>query len=110
MSDSIAEKVLKIVIGIAVFLIFVSFALLLLGPFLSPILLSGPRDRLLKDFNADIKGGLQRVVTVYSYSGAPIRSWHGKIDLSSSTKEVNMIIDNDKRVIIQGGVVIVEEQ
>lgn len=75
-----------------------------------PILLSGPRDRLFKDLSADIHGGLKRVVTVYSYSGAPIRSWQGKIDLSYSTKEVNMIIDNDKRVVIQGGVVIVEEQ
>ena len=55
MSDSIAEKVLKIVIGICGVLIFVSVVLLILGPFLSPVLLSGPRDRLLKDFNADIK-------------------------------------------------------
>ena len=75
-----------------------------------PVLLSGPRDRLFKDLSADVHGGLKRVVTVYSYSGAPIRSWHGKIDLSRSTNEVNMIIDNDKRVIIQGGVVVVEEQ
>ena len=110
MRDSIAEKVLKIGIWIGCFLIIVFFGVLVFGPLLRPFLMSGPRDRLLKNLNADIKGGLQRVVTVYSYSGAPIRSWHGKIDLSSSTKEVNMIIDNDKRVIIQGGVVIVEEQ
>ena len=110
MSDGIAEKVLKIVIAICGVLIFVLGGVLVFGAFLRPFLMSGPRDRLLKNLNADIKGGLQRVVTVYSYSGAPIRSWRGKIDLSSSTKEVNMIIDNDKRVIIQGGVVIVEEQ
>ena len=110
MSDSIAEKVLKIMKAFCGVLFFVLVGVLVFGSFLSPILFSGSRDRLLKDFNADFRGGLQRVVTVYSYSGAPIRSWRGKIDLSSSTKEVNMIIDNDKRVVIQGGVVIVEEQ
>lgn len=110
MSDGIAEKVIKIGIWLGCFLIIAFFGVLVFGSILSPFLFSGSRDRLLKNFNADINGGLQRVVTVYSYSGAPIRSWRGKIDLSSSTKEVNMIIDNDKRVIIQGGVVIVEEQ
>ena len=77
---------------------------------LRPVVFAGSRDRWLKDFTADVRGGLKRTVTVYSYSGAPIKQWQGKIDLSASTNEVNMIIDNDKRVIIQGGVVVVEEQ
>lgn len=109
MSDDAMEKAVKIIITVCIVLCLVAGGFLLFM-FLRPVLLSGPRDRLFKNFNADINGGLQRIVTVYSYSGAPIRSWQGKIDLSSSTKEVNMIIDNDKRVIIQGGVVIVEEQ
>lgn len=75
-----------------------------------PLLFSGSRNRLLKDFGADVNGGLKRVVTVYSFSGTPIRSWQGRIDLSSSDNEVNMIVDSEKRVIIQGGVVVVEEQ
>lgn len=109
MSDDVMEKGIKVVIAVCVILGLVVGGFFLFMLF-RPVLLSGPRDRLFKNFSADINGGLNRVVTVYSYSGAPIRSWSGKIDLSSSTKEVNMIIDNDKRVIIQGGVVIVEEQ
>lgn len=101
-----AEKVIGATICIVgVIIIFVLFGYLLIQPFLS-----GPRDRIMKNIRADIQGGLQRVVTVYSYSGTPIKTWKGKIDLSSSENEVNMIIDNDKRVIIQGGVVVVEEQ
>ena len=100
------EKILLITSVILIILTIAGVGFLMLRP----LIFEGPRDRWIKDFTADLRGGLKRVVTVYSYSGAPIKTWQGKIDLSYSTNEVNMIIDNDKRVIIQGGVVVVEEQ
>ena len=101
-----AEKIFYLLTCVCIVFLFLGLGFLMLRP----VVFAGSRDRWLKDFTADVRGGLKRTVTVYSYSGAPIKQWQGKIDLSASTNEVNMIIDNDKRVIIQGGVVVVEEQ
>lgn len=64
--------------------------------------------RDVKSFASDISGGLTRTVTVYSNTGEPIKSWSGKFDVSESENEVYFDI-NGKRVIIQGGIVINEE-
>ena len=62
-----------------------------------------------KNLEADIGAGLNRTVTVYSNTGVPIRTWKGKIDLAPNDNLVNMLINGDKRIVIKGGITIVEE-
>ena len=64
--------------------------------------------RALKTLKSDVTGGLNRTVTVYSENGIPIKSWSGKFDVSDSENEVFFDVDG-KRVIIQGGIIINEE-
>ncbi len=77
---------------------------------LSVLMLAGCESvqRNAKSFASDLSGGLDRTVTVYSNTGEPIKSWSGKFDVSESENEVYFDI-NGKRVIIQGGIVINEE-
>lgn len=77
---------------------------------LSGLMLTGcaSMQRNAKSFASDLGGGLDRTVTVYSNTGEPIKSWTGKFDVSESENEVYFDIDG-KRVIIQGGIVINEE-
>ena len=65
-------------------------------------------NRELKSFESDISGGLNRTVTVYSYDGDILGQWSGKFDVSESENETFFDVDG-KRVIIQGGIVINEE-
>lgn len=62
-----------------------------------------------KNLQADMSAGLNRTVTVYTSTGVPIKSWHGKIDLAPNDNWINMLIDGNKRIIIKGGITIVEE-
>ena len=64
--------------------------------------------RDMKTISSDWGGGLNRTVTVYDYTGDPIQSWTGKIDISESENEVWFDL-NGKRTIIQGGIIIVQE-
>lgn len=64
--------------------------------------------RGMKTIGSDITGGLDRTVTVYSYDGEKLGEWSGKFDVSSSDQETFFDI-NGKRVIIQGGIIINEE-
>lgn len=64
--------------------------------------------RSVKSVTSDIDGGLDRTVTLYDNTGNEIKSWHGKIDLESNDQEVFFDL-NGKRVIIQGGIVVSEE-
>lgn len=61
-----------------------------------------------KTWESDWGGGLDRTVTLYSNNGEEIRSWDGKIDLSNSEEEI-MFDLNNKRTIIHGGIVVVQE-
>ena len=65
-------------------------------------------NRELKSFGSDISGGLNRTVTVYSYGGDVLGQWSGKFDVSESENETFFDVGG-KRVIIQGGIVINEE-
>lgn len=65
-------------------------------------------NRELKSFTSDLAGGLNRTVTVYDYNGNEIRSWSGKIDISESDNETWFDL-NGKRTIIQGGIIIIQE-
>ena len=60
--------------------------------------------RAWKSFGSDVSGGLNRTVTVYSYDGDILGQWSGKFDVSETFFDVN-----GKRVIIQGGIIINEE-
>lgn len=64
--------------------------------------------RGFKTFDSDVSGGLNRTVTLYDYSGKEIRSWSGKIDLAETEDEVWFDLDG-KRVNLNGGIVVVEE-
>ncbi|MGN1175774.1 MAG: hypothetical protein ACI4S1_09980 [Roseburia sp.] len=64
--------------------------------------------RTWKSFGSDITGGLNRTVTVYSYDGDVLGQWSGKFDVSESENETFFDVGG-KRVIIQGGIVINEE-
>lgn len=64
--------------------------------------------RSMKTIGSDITGGLDRTVTVYSYNGEKLGEWSGKFDVSSSEQETFFDI-NGKRVILQGGIIINEE-
>lgn len=82
----------------------------LLLVFATIILLTGCASwqREMKTISSDWGGGLNRTVTVYDYTGNPIQSWTGKIDLSESENEVWFDL-NGKRTIVQGGIIIVQE-
>lgn len=64
--------------------------------------------RAFKTQQSNFGGGLNRTVTVYSYSGDEIRSWTGKFDVTENDQETYFDIDG-RRVIIQGGIIINEE-
>ena len=64
--------------------------------------------RDMKTISSDWGGGLNRTVTVYDYNGNPIQSWTGKIDISESDNETWFDLDG-KSTIIQGGIIIIQE-
>lgn len=66
-------------------------------------------DREMKSTVSNWTGGLNRTVTVYDYNGQEIKSWTGKFDVTEDDNEVYFDDENGKRVIIQGGIVINEE-
>lgn len=65
--------------------------------------------RAVKSASSDISGGINRTVTLYDNTGKEIRSWHGKFDIESNDQEIFFDDAQGKRVIIQGGIVVSEE-
>lgn len=65
--------------------------------------------RMTKSISSDVSGGLDRTVTLYDYNGAVIDSWSGKFDVSEDDNEIYFDDPDGKRVIIQGGIVVCEE-
>ena len=70
---------------------------------------TGSQQRGIKSFKSNMVGGLDRTVTVYDYNGKPIKQWTGKIDIAESETETDFIVDG-KKVVIHGGITIVEEK
>ena len=66
-------------------------------------------DRFNKSMASDFGGGLERTVIVYDYNGGVIEHWHGTFDLEENDQEIYFDF-NDQRTIIQGGIVIVQEE
>ena len=65
--------------------------------------------RNVKSAVSDYSGGLNRTVTLYDNTGKEIKSWHGKFDIESNDQEIFFDDEQGKRVIIQGGIVMSEE-
>ena len=65
--------------------------------------------RMTKSVSSDFSGGINRTVTLYDNTGKEIKSWHGKFDIESNDQEVFFDDAQGKRVIIQGGIVVSEE-
>ena len=65
--------------------------------------------RSMKTINSDVNGGIERTVTLYDNTGKEIKSWHGKFDIESNDQEFFFDDSQGKRVIIQGGIVVSEE-
>lgn len=84
----------------------IALALILVTIFMLTGCASMQRD--MKTISSDWGGGLNRTVTVYDYTGNPVQSWTGKIDISESENEVWFDL-NGKRTVIQGGIIIVQE-
>ena len=80
---------------------------------LSSIFLTGCEScsRDIKTINSDFNGGLNRIVSVYDYSGKLIKTYEGKVDIGGSPDGSGEILFdlNGKRTIINGGIVIIDE-
>jgi len=98
MRRSMANRRILIVIGIIV-------AIIVIGAIIAP----ASWKREWKSVWSDVSGGLDRTVTVYDYNGNPIKQWSGRFDISESDGEIFFDDENNKRVIIHGGIVICEE-
>lgn len=74
-------------------------------------------DRFTKDLTSDYGGGLNRTVSVYDYNGNLVKSWTGKFDTQMGDTSGVPFVEFDRRdstgrkvrVIIQGGIIINEE-
>lgn len=68
------------------------------------------RKREAKSIRSNWTGGLDRTVTVYDYNGQKIKSWSGRFDVKETDRNsVYFDTEEDKRVIISGGIIINEE-
>ena len=67
--------------------------------------------RNMKSFRSNVGGGLNRTISVYDYIGQLIKSWTGKFDVAENPNKNQVYFDdqNGKRVIIDGGIIINEE-
>lgn len=70
---------------------------------------TGNQQRGIKSVKSNLTGGLNRTITLYDYNGKEIRKWEGKIDLSEAENETDFIVDG-KRVLIHGGIAVIEEK
>ena len=69
---------------------------------------TGEQKRGIKSIKSNWTGGLNRVVTLYDYNGKVVQKWSGNIDMSNSEKETDFIL-NGKRIVIHGGITVIEE-
>ena len=70
---------------------------------------TGEQKRGIKSIKSNWTGGLKRVVTLYDYNGKIVQRWQGNIDMSNSEKETDFILNGNKRVVIHGGITVIEE-
>ena len=66
--------------------------------------------REIKSMKSDFNGGLNRTLVLMDYQGDTIKTWNGKFDIRDSGADNQVFFDlNNKRVWIQGGIVVSEE-
>lgn len=73
---------------------------------------SARMNRIYRDVMTDHLGGADRTVEVYTYDGKLLKTYHGRIDVKDSSGvdgETELLINNDRRVSIINGIVIIEE-
>lgn len=73
---------------------------------------SARMNRIYRDVMTDHLGGADRTVEVYTYDGKLLKTYHGRIDVKDSSSvdgETELLINNDRRVSIINGIVIIEE-
>lgn len=97
------SKTTKIFAGIAVAVIII--CLMMIGSYFR----RSSVQRAAKDFKAEYLGGLKRKVTLYSNDGKILKEYRGRIDLTNSENELQFEL-NGKRIIIHGGIAVVEEE
>ena len=64
--------------------------------------------RGFKTLGSNYTGGLDRTAILYDYNGKEIRRWEGRFDVSDEQDVVSFDL-NGKRVIIKGGITVIEE-
>lgn len=69
----------------------------------------GSVKRFSKTVESNLGGGLPRIVTLYDEQGRLLRQWRGKIDVADETNVFDFIY-NGRRIIIQGGITVIEEE
>lgn len=71
---------------------------------------SGKRE--LKDMAGNIKGGIERIVTVFDVNGQVIRKYEGKFDISYDNSRIKFDDEEGKRHVIYytTGTVIIDEK
>lgn len=65
--------------------------------------------RFAKTIDSNVNDGLNRKVSVYSYTGEKICDWTGKLDYSYENNRLLFDMDG-KRYSVLGGIVVTEEQ
>ena len=69
----------------------------------------GSCKRFIKNTKSNINAGTERTATLYDYNGKVIKRWDGHIDMSEIRTETYLLI-GEKRVIIHGGITVVEDK
>ncbi len=66
--------------------------------------------RKIKSIQSDLGGGLHRKAVLLDYNGDTIKTWSGKFDIRDEGADNQIFFDiNGKRVWIQGGIFLSEE-
>lgn len=66
-------------------------------------------ERVQKNWDSNMDGGLNREITVYDHNGNIIKKYQGKCDIQTNENKVLFDLD-DKRIIIYNATVIAEEK
>lgn len=67
-------------------------------------------ERIKKDWDSNLNGGLNRTIEVYSYTGEKIKEFEGKTDVVNRKDGTVKFDLNGKRIIIRNAIVIMEEK
>ena len=68
--------------------------------------------RMIKDFQSNFTGGLERTVTVYDMEGDVIKEYSGKFDVEYDSNRIKFDDENGKRHVVYytTGTVVIDER